>query len=732
MKIKMKKKVSGLSARGTCLTLLALVLAATFTAPAFAFQFGSGDLSGSFDSTLSYGLAWRMENPDNAIFGNDDTSNGEGTAYSQNFDDGNLNYDKGDLINNTAKVTSELAVQYKNFGLFVRGTAFYDFENNDGDRARTELRDEALDLVGKDAELLDAYVTMDFELGTMPGQIRVGDQVLSWGESTFIQNGINVINPFDVSKLRVAGAELKEGLVPVGMVSASISPTQNITFEGFYQYDWQEVKIDPPGSYWSTNDFAGEGGDKVMLGWGDVGDQGNLPADETFLGVPRGSDVYADDSGQYGIAMRVFAPNLNDTEFGFYFMNYHSRLPVLSSKTGDYSGFVAAATISGSIAAPVGAGGAEDIVAATLGAFDGTNPDASVFAGMTVANAGVPQNAAGLIGITTLEKYGEAFAAYTAGGADPATADALARLAISAAATDIGDGVASPFATDAYAKTANYLVEYPEDIKLYGVSFNTLLQSSGIALQGEISYRQDVPLQLDDIELLLATLEPLGIAKILGATADSPLDPTYSQFATVTPYDINVLNGGESVYIQGYERFDVTQAQMTATKLFGPTLGASQFAFVTEVGVTHVHNMPSKDEMRLDGPGTPVSGNPNHSLDTDVYPLAAHEDKEAEPADAFADATSWGYRMIAKLDFNNAIGAVTLSPRIAWAHDVSGTTPGPGGNFIEDRKTVTLGLGANYLNQWTADLSYTNFFGADRYNLINDRDFVAFNIKYSF
>ncbi|MEA3362607.1 MAG: DUF1302 family protein, partial [Thermodesulfobacteriota bacterium] len=81
---------------------------------------------------------------------------------------------------------------------------------------------------------------------------------------------------------------------------------------------------------------------------------------------------------------------------------------------------------------------------------------------------------------------------------------------------------------------------------------------------------------------------------------------------------------------------------------------------------------------------------------------------------------------------NNAIGAVTLSPRIAWAHDVSGTTPGPGGNFIEDRKAVTLGLGANYLNQWTADLSYTDYFGAGRYNLVNDRDFVAFNIKYSF
>ncbi len=694
MKIRMRRKFAGLSARSTCLNLLALVLAATFAVPAFAFQFESGDLSGSLDSTLSYGLAWRMEDPDNAIFGNDDTSNGEGTAYSQNFDDGNLNYDKGDLINNTAKVTSELALQYKNFGLFVRGSAFYDFENHDGDRARTELRDEAIDLVGKDAELLDAYVSMDFDLGTMPGQVRVGSQVLSWGESTFIQNGINVINPFAVSKLRVAGAELKEGLVPVGMVSASISPTVNISFEAFYQYEWKEVVIDPPGSYWSTNDFVGEGGDKVMLGWGEVPDQGNLPAENTLLGVPRASDVYADDDGQYGVAMRVYAPGLNDTEFGFYFMNYHSRLPLISSQTGSGDGLIAA----GSIATPANYG-------AVVGAAAGGDVAAGVVVGM--AN-GMTQSQAGIIALAS---------AATGGGV--ADGGAAISDAVSAAVKD------------AFAKTAAYQIEYPEDIKLYGVSFNTLLQKSGIALQGEVSYRQDVPLQLDDIELLLATMEPLAIMSATGdPTSDINVSPSYSQFDTVTPADI-WANGGDSVYIAGYDRFDVTQAQMTATKVFGPTFGAGKFVVLGEVGITHIHGMPSKDEMRLNGPATPVSGNELHS-DISTYPLAAHDGFEAEPAGAFADATSWGYRLVAKLDYNNAIGAVTLSPRIAWAHDVSGTTPGPGGNFIEDRKAVTLGLGANYLNQWTADLSYTDYFGAGRYNLVNDRDFLAFNIKYSF
>ena len=73
-----------------------------------------------------------------------------------------------------------------------------------------------------------------------------------------------------------------------------------------------------------------------------------------------------------------------------------------------------------------------------------------------------------------------------------------------------------------------------------------------------------------------------------------------------------------------------------------------------------------------------------------------------------------------------------MSPRIAFNHDVSGTTPGPGGNFMEDRKSLTLGLEANYLNQLVFDISYTKFSGAEVYNQIHDRDFAAFTVKYSF
>jgi hypothetical protein len=237
------------------------------------------------------------------------------------------------------------------------------------------------------------------------------------------------------------------------------------------------------------------------------------------------------------------------------------------------------------------------------------------------------------------------------------------------------------------------------------------LDSIGASLQGEYSYHQDAPLQIDDVELLVAALSPLG-----------GINPAF--------LDNQITNGTAvplSTYVRGYEEKDVSQLQMTMTKLFGPTFGADQFVMVGEAGVTHVHGMPSKSDMRFESAGTYVTGNSNQA-----DPGGAHAGKPAESSDAFADDTSWGYRLVGKMDFNNAIGAVTLSPRIAWAHDVEGNTPGPGGSFIEDRKAVTYGIGASYQSTWSADLSYTDYFGANRYNLLNDRDFIALNIKYSF
>jgi hypothetical protein len=622
--------------------VLAGILAMVFTAPAEGIDLsGKGsNFSLNLDITLSYGARYRMEDPDLAIIG---TAAG-GTAYSVNGDDGDQNFEKGTIVSNTPKATIDLSFSSNpnkahKFGFFVRGSAFYDYALMQDCCERTELTDEALDWAGNRAELLDAYAWWQFPIG----EIRVGRQVLNWGESTFIQGGISVINSLDVSALRVPGAELREAFRPQGMVYASLDLSQNFSIEGFYQYEWEEIVIDPPGTYFSTNDFVGPGGETVFLGWGDAPDTGESPPfvqpplDHPFLGIPRADTVEPEDGGQYGVAFRLFVPSWGGTEFGFYYINYHSRLPTINGISGTEEGW-AEAQARGAAAALM--------MYYILGVPPGVSPEADAAAA--------------------------------------AAADATGRAV--------------------FGNTANWFTAYPEDIKLYGLSWNAQLGTSGIAFQGEVSYRQDNPLQADDVELLFAAL--------------SPISASLGMFGQFGPYDF-------SDEIEGSRRLDTSQLQFTLTKIFSRFLGADQGVILGEFGFHKVFDMPTKDELRFEGPGTYVSGN-------EILAPGAHAGKPPEAPEHFADDFSWGYRLVSRLTYNNAIGAWSLSPRISWQHDVDGVTPGPGGSFIAGRTALSVGLQASYQNAWQIDLSYTMYDGADRYNLINDRDFIGGFIKFSF
>lgn len=591
---------------GRLIPAVALVIGVGLLLPpgASAGEYRQGEFTISWGTTLSYGAMWRVADRDPRLIG---IING-GEAYSVNADDGNLNYDKG-LVSNAVKATTELEFSYRNFGGFIRLFGFYDYENEKGTRARFPLTDGALDRVGSRAEVRDAFLWYRTNVGAAPVEFRAGNQVLSWGESTFIQNGINAINPVDVSALRVPGAELRDALLPVGMVHASIGTSRNSGLELFYQYGWEETKIDPPGTYFSTTDIAGADASRVMLGFGLIPDtlpRGPMPPPIGPVGavVPRGDDRKAKDSGQYGLAFRWFAPRLAGTEFGLFFVNYHSRLPVISARAGTLEG---------------------------------------------------------LLG---------------------------------------GD----------YAGSAEYFLEYPEDIKLYGASFNTMLGRTGIALQGEVSFRQDLPLQVDDLELLYAALSPLALVGI----------PVGQLLAATN--QIGAFGFGDE--ISGYRRFDMTQFQTTATKVMGRWLGSDQFTVVWEGAVSRIHGLPDRDVLRLEGPATFTGGNPIHTQ-AGVQPVT-------ERPEAFPGATAFGYQFAGRFDYNNVFQSINLSPRFSWQHDVKGVSPGPGGNFLKGRQALTVGVTATYRFAWEVDVSYTRFNGAGRYNLLNDRDFIATNVKFTF
>ena len=628
-------------------TPLALAVAgviALLASPAMAFDFSRGELSGSLDTTVSFGASWRAQDQaddliakahfDPAIVAKIAALTAAGdylTAqqlqlaaqgrFSANRDDGNLKYDKGNLISNAFKITSELSLNYRNSGAFARAMYMYDFENAD----RKDLTREAKDLIGERFRLLDAFVFNNFTFGESgAGTVRLGRQVVSWGESTFIQNGINVINPFDLSALRVAGAELKEAYLPIDSLWASFSLTDKLSLEALYMFEFEEVEIDAAGTYFSANDFAAPGGNYVMLNFGTVPQPVNNPAlyyDVCYTGpagyglsdtglppalvaagcsaaFPRSPNRNAKDSGQYGAALRYYADFMNGVEFGLYYLKYHSRVPLVS--------------------------------------------------GISVTNT-------------------------------------------------------SP-------NSGSYFLEYPEDIDLYGLSWSTSLPG-GIAFQGEFSYRPNMPLQVDDVELRFAGLTPLN------AVIPQPGLRFQSQLGEYGP--------GE--YIRGWERHKVSQLQSTFTKMIGPNnfLGADQVALVGEVGGTYIRDLPDPSVLRYEGEGTDTAG--GYAIDSGYLrdPVTLNS--------GFATKFSWGYRVAARADYSNVFGSpMNLSPRIAFNHDVNGTTPGPGGNFLEGRKSGTVGLEAIFMNRWSFDLSYTLFTGGKPHNQIHDRDFYSAVIKYSF
>jgi hypothetical protein len=668
----------GLVARAPLAAAVALGL---LMAPAAqAFEFSRGELSGSLDTTVSYGYSWRVDERDDDLVAKSwfnpllcaqnvplaaipvgpgrctSTGGVPGSPaqiaapgrFSANRDDGNLKYDDGDAISSAVKITSELSLNWRTWGAFVRATYFHDFENE----GRDDLTEIAQDRIGQRFRMLDAFVFKDFELGeegALGGTVRVGRQVVSWGEGTFIQNGINVINPVDLSALRVAGAELKEAFLPIDMAWGSINLSENVALEAAYMFEFEEIEVDAAGTYFSANDFGTPGGTYVMLGFGttpqpvynperffstcyagpagfatsdrfaDLSAQYGAATAAQIIAIGCGNavgrleDRAASDEGQFGLALRWYAEALNETEFGFYFLNYHSRVPLLS--------------------------------------------------GRAVNNPAV--------------------------------------------------GAAS----------GRFFVEYPEDIQLFGMSWNTTLPG-GVAWQGEISHRPNAPLQVDDVELLYAAL--------------SPLNP----FIPVAGLQFNSQLGSYALgqEVRGWREHEMSQLQMTFTKAFAQVMGADQIAMVAEIGATEVWDLPSHSVLRYEGEGTDTGG----GCDVGAV-LAAPPGSIANPAffgcmrnpqtltGGFPTAFSWGYRLAARADYSSAFGTpFTLSPRLAFNHDVNGTTPGPGGNFLEDRKSLTVGVEANYLNQWVFDLSYTRFSGAEQFNQIHDRDFASFTVKYSF
>ncbi|MGX5725796.1 DUF1302 domain-containing protein [Metapseudomonas otitidis] len=631
-----------------------LPLMCAVQAQAVEFSFADDEISGSIDTTVSYGQLWRVQ-------GQDKTNN------DINTNDGNRNFDTG-LVSEVYKITSDLEATYKNYGVFVRGTAFYDTQimdkrndylDNNSPRQPSQnypndssFTRETRHKAGRDAQILDAYVYGNWDVADMPLTARFGKQVFNWGEGIFYRGGINTTNPVDAAKFRLPGSELKEVLVPVEALSFNLGLTDNLSMETFYQFNWKETAVDPVGTYFSETDLFAEGGDQAYttsralipafagynniagnatlagltgLGRGPNGRNSFMDASTGVFKVANvGSDLNAKNDGQYGVAFRYIAEELNSSEFGFYFVNYHTKEPQIAV---DFEGY-------------------QGVNMTTLGGIAG-------------ANAGA---------IATLD----------------AASNAVARR------------------------------EYVEDVRMYGFSFNTTIGDASVF--GELAYRPNMPIGISTTNDILGDL--LG----QGVTGQTNL---YNSAVPGSQACARV-SGGQmcrgSVF-HNYERVEAFNTSLGTIYNFGPSLSFDSLIGVAELASEHIRG----SSLKYTG-FNPLTG----GLQERTYAGRANNSYVSGFGNEDQiDRDSYGYTLVLSGTWNDVYAGVNVSPFAIYKDDFQGNSHQTG-NFIEGRKAYTVGVKATYLNSLEGEIQYTEFYGAGQNNAARDRDNIGVNVKYSF
>lgn len=575
---------------------------------------GLSNAAGSFEGPVGIEGRWAMEVTVGASMRTKDADeslvfigNG-GTASSGTVDDGNLNYNKGDVINAVAKAVGELELKKDNVGVFLRAKAFSDFHNKsnkvqhgssaNGYRPNEALNDDGFEKGTKfeDAQFLDTYVFADFEPLGKPLTVKLGNQVVTWGEALFVLGGVNQYSNFDAAALRRPGVQLKEVFLPLPQIYANIQATDELSLESFIQLNHEKVVIDGCGTFFSPADllncnFQGSpvnpgvlavGGNEIDFtgysdresfeGGGSPRVNGN-PVNSGLLSIPGvglltsntvGLDVSqlnfrmaqladrrAKDSGQIGLAARYYAGEIG-TEFGAYVVNYHQRIPNL-----------------GLVKTP-------------------SNFEGSVFNGVEVA----------------------------------------------------GQSAVNPL---------SYFFDYgKENIQVAGVSAATEL--FGYSVFGEVSFTKDFPAGYNTVDLIKG-----------GATGDGPL----GRYGNNDQFP-------EGSVLDGFKPLDKIQAQVSTIKLFPRRLGASQVALVAEVGAQMWRGIGDPFTSERFGRSPAFGAGAHQDYNGGECDRSVNPNTNNCVVDGYATKTAFGYRILSVAQYPDALLGVTLAPRIFFSHDFKG------------------------------------------------------------
>ena len=714
------------------------ILAPGLSGPAHAYrvEFGdSGDWVLDWRNRLSYGMAWRVEEPaasniakaqldpqlcaadDCIALTEDNTEPNErflaAPGAMQSFtDDPELNYARGDVVFAASKWTTRLSVGTKDFGFDLGALFFYDPVNEDfvetslnqitevgpgpGRVVRSDRPTPAVKEIGLGAQLLDANVHFTIPSWTdAPIEARIGRQVLFWGNAALtVQGSVNVINPPDANNLSRPGFAFDEVYRPVGMAVFDIPLAEGIGAEAFYQFEWRPYGFPAKGGFISFFDGGNEPhrneGIPVLFGKNpsDPLRQQRFASDsarlvtESSLTILRGPNREPSDGGQFGLSINTLweRDDAAPLVLSFFFANYHSRLPAVSATA-------AAASCSRREGSATGQ--------------DATDA-ASFFAACELDE----NNALGVTAATGLP------AVIPAGSGRITARDALP------------------------IDSATYFLDYAEDIRMYGVGFNAEL--NGRAVQGELAYRPNHPVQVDIEDVLFAALQPVFPRS--DGSDENVIDLGSAQLANsrrAIPDFVTAYRGGipgetePFSYVRGYERMAVWHPSLSVTKIAGRSnrlsLGADEAVYLLEINADYLPDLPELSELQFQGPGTDTHYSDGIAETGDglkINPVATKT--------GFVTKLSWGYRFAVFTRYLNVwADGLHVRPALVMSHDVKGVGPGLAENFVEGRVLFVPQLEVQYRGMKAA-ITYLGFTGGGRNHTLRDRDALALSVSYDF
>ncbi len=624
--------------------------------------------------------AGQASNGCTSVQGNRDLINAKGAFTGTNSDDGNWNYNKGDITDAAIRVTPEIKLQRGDLKVEFSGLFYYDpvnanFNEYHADHTyqpETTPRDQnVVDVYARRAELRKAFFQYTPEVLGLPINLKVGRQALPWGESLLtLFHNLNQLNPLDANAAVRPGFQLSDVSTPVNMAVLSFPIIESLSLELVAPLEWRAVRAPPHGSFASTLDPVDN--DYLTLGLGNqkenpdrvptaYGNNGLITRTSYSPEVLPAEFGYASDKGQYGGRLTYVADWLNNgTEISLHYLHYHSQFPYLSGYAANKSCWHDSSGANGNLA------------------FIDATADCGGF-----ANA--------------------------PGGQNPLTVDTL-----------------------------KVFLEYPENIDMFGLSFNSNV--AGVAFSGEYAYRPNMPLQILTTDVLFTLLQPALPTQDLVAIPNSPLmaGTVIPSGEHALPSYIESYRGFKTQgnqLIHGYERFPVHNISLSFLKLFPHNpFGADDMTTILELGATYIENMTGSQVLPLNGPGENTHTSPG--ADGTGTASGTPDTRRQNPTQQTWNRPtelSYGYRAVARFAYNTLIPWAVVEPSIIFFHDLKGITPAPQANFIEGRKIANLGLVLRFPNELLLGAGYEAKFGSNvREYLERDRDRILFYGTYSF